>query len=174
MLIWLKKRNIIKITLKNKIYKMGKEIITFVFPTNKPNACLSAFNALITFVVCLFFFSPVSSFGFLMGKNKSTLFLDKRRCLLMNSRRFSQRLLELIRSFMMFSSMASSILKFLAGHSSSGFRYLSSCWTIDTKVNSDSGDIFQRMLFPYALMKLEPSIYSSLQLSSWLESKCSS
>ena len=31
---------------------MGKEIITFVFPTNKPNACLSAFNALITFVVC--------------------------------------------------------------------------------------------------------------------------
>ena len=58
-------------------------------------------------------------------RNKSTLLLDGRRGLLMNSRRrFSLRILELNRPFMMLSSMTSLVLKLLAGCSSNRFRSL--------------------------------------------------
>ena len=58
-------------------------------------------------------------------RNKSTLLLDGRRGLLMNSRRrFSLRILELNRPFMMLSSMTSPVLKLLAGCSSNRFRSL--------------------------------------------------
>ena len=72
----------------------------------------------------------------LYGRKEITLSSDGRRCLVMNfRRRFSLRILKLDRT-MMFSSMTSSVLKFLAGSLSNGFRYLSSCWAINTMVSS--------------------------------------
>ena len=72
----------------------------------------------------------------LYGTKEITLSSDGRRCLVMNSRkRFSLKILKLDKT-MMFSSMTSSVLKFLAGSLSNGFRYLSSCWAINTLLSS--------------------------------------